>query len=164
VGKQVPGGLYLAAMPVTIRSAAGFKHCGPEGQESKIVEDAMTKSVPDWLRNRCPEPTDWRAITRLVSVILLLANLGIMLAALVKYHVWSIMQGRLLFPSFFGFLAVFAVGADRVERTRWGSKPLRWTMASLCVLFMIYLFGEIVTTAVLRLDPGIKQYLKTMAA
>jgi hypothetical protein len=51
VGKQVPGGLYLAAMPVTIRSAAGFKHCGPEGQESKIVEDAMTKSVPDWLRN-----------------------------------------------------------------------------------------------------------------
>lgn len=67
-----------------------------------------------------------------------------MVAALATYHVWSIiMQGRLLFPSLFGILAVCAVGIEQAERTKLGGSALKVCMPVLSALFVSYLIGEI---------------------
>jgi len=115
-------------------------------------------------RFRSDNQQDCHALTRYAATGLLIANLGIMIAALVKYHVCSIMQGRLLFPSFFGILAVFAVGTEQMGRNQWGSRLLKFSVAALCVLFVTYLLGEIAVTVVQRFMPGVKEYLKAIAA
>ena len=121
----------------------------------------LTRNAPSLLRRfRLEHPGDCRAFMISTSVGLLTANLGIMLAAVVRYHVWSIMQGRLLFPSFFGIVAAFAVGVERVERIKWGERLLRFCITALCVLFVTYLVSEIGATVVLRYLPAAKDYLR----
>ena len=94
---------------------------------------------------------------------LFLGNLGLLVAAVAKYHVCSIMQGRLLFPSIFGGLAAFSVGVDKLDRSRSGSLVLRVCMMSLAALFLLYLGGENVFLLLSRFLPGFKSVLKTWA-
>lgn len=125
----------------------------------------LTMSAPALAHNfSLNNSIDGRKLTLYAAVGLLAGNLGIMLAALAKYHVCSIMQGRLLFPSFFGLLAVVAAGIEQVERTRWATRLLRVSMSALCVLFISYLSGEIALTSVLRFLPESKEYLHSIAA
>jgi 4-amino-4-deoxy-L-arabinose transferase-like glycosyltransferase len=91
---------------------------------------------------------------------LLVGNLAIMLMALAKYHVWSIMQGRLLFPSFFALLAIFSIGLQQAETNRAGASIMRICMSSLSTLFLIYLFGEIGFQVISHRLPGLKEHLK----
>lgn len=125
----------------------------------------LTKRIPAFLqRSGESDVTIARAVGTYAAVGLLFANFGIMLAALAKYHVWSIMQGRLLFPSFFGILVLFAAGINKIETTRMGSRILKISMSTLCILFIGYLAGEIAGTIILRFMPGVKEYLRTMVA
>jgi hypothetical protein len=142
---------YVFALVPTAVFAAGF--------------GLLLRRAPGLLRRfRLDNQNDCQGLTKYAVAGLLIANLGIMLAALVKYHVWSIMQGRLLFPSMFGILVVFSTGVELTERTKWGDWLLKISMAALCILFLAYLFGEIGIQVIFRFMPGVKEYLKTVAA
>ena len=78
-----------------------------------------------------------------VAVFLLLANCALLFAAIVKLHDWSIMQGRLLFPSIIGVIGAFAAGVEIVCRNARAASVLNFSMISLVVLFGFYLLGEI---------------------
>jgi 4-amino-4-deoxy-L-arabinose transferase-like glycosyltransferase len=56
--------------------------------------------------------------TTYVSLAVFLANLALLLGSVAKYHVWSIMNSRLLFPALFGALVAFAAGAELLGRWR----------------------------------------------
>jgi hypothetical protein len=109
-------------------------------------------------------PTHQQTLSTYALLGLFLGNLGIMVAALAKYHVWSIMQGRLLFPSFFPMLATFAAAEESVERTQRGRRALEIVMLLLTSLFLAYLCGEMALQVVLRFLPAIKPYLRALAA
>jgi 4-amino-4-deoxy-L-arabinose transferase-like glycosyltransferase len=104
--------------------------------------------------------TEQDAIAAYALTGMLAGNLAIMLVALAKYHVWSIMQGRLLFPSFFTLLLIFSIGLEKAETTRAGASILKICMSSLSTLFLIYLFGEIGVQVISHRLPGLKEYLK----
>jgi 4-amino-4-deoxy-L-arabinose transferase-like glycosyltransferase len=88
-------------------------------------------------------PEDQRLLTLYVAVAGLLTVLVMMLFALTKYHVWSIMQGRFLFPVLFGGLAAFAVGVETVSRFRIAAIALQVAMVLLVGLFGLYYASEI---------------------
>jgi 4-amino-4-deoxy-L-arabinose transferase-like glycosyltransferase len=104
--------------------------------------------------------TDRDALAAYALTGMLAGNLAIMLVALAKYHVWSIMQGRLLFPSFFALLVIFSIGLQKSETTRAGASIMRICMSSLSTLFLIYLFGEIAFQVISHRLPGLKEHLK----
>jgi hypothetical protein len=70
--------------------------------------------------------------------LIFIANFGLLLAVLMKYHVWSIMQGRLLFPSIVGALGTFGAGATALLRTRISALTLKGSMYLLIALFGVY--------------------------
>lgn len=96
-----------------------------------------------------------------VAAAMLGANVALIIAALVKYHVWALMQGRYLFPSFAGALAIFAVGVEMLDRTRYGSAILKSSMIALMALFGLYLASEIGYLVLHMLSPGIKLLIKS---
>jgi len=104
----------------------------------------LVKGSPRFLRSFDHTTHEDRQLLNLYAVVgLFLANFALIFAAVLKYHVWSIMQGRLLFPSLFGMLAAFGVGAEIVERRRRPARALKLCMISLTGLFLVYLSGEI---------------------
>jgi hypothetical protein len=62
------------------------------------------------------------------------------LPALMKYHVWSIVQARYLFPAMFGCLVTFGAGVEIVERHRAASIALAVSMTALAGIFLLF-FG-----------------------
>lgn len=123
---------------------------------------ALMKQGPSLARLRIDDEVQAGVVTTYATAALLLANLAIMLTAVGKYHVWSIMQGRLLFPSCFGMLAVMSVGIERLEHSARCRRMLNVSIAALCVLFVMYLLGEMGLQVILRFLPGVKAYLRTM--
>lgn len=99
-----------------------------------------------------------------VASALLFGNLALIVASLVKYHAWSIMQGRLLFPCLAGGLAIFAVGVETLDKARYGSVVLRSSMIVLMVLFGLYFASEIGYVTLKALDPGVKPFMKTLVS
>ena len=74
---------------------------------------------------------------------LLILFTGLMfLPAMLKYHVWSVVQARYLFPAMFACLVAFAEGMRIVERWAW----MRWVVAvcmwGLAGLFVIFFATE----------------------
>ncbi len=84
-----------------------------------------------------------------MAVCLLLSNCVLLFAAVLKYHVWSIMQARLLFPSMMGFIGAFGAGVEIVCRKARVASMLNISMISLAVLFGLYLLSEIAHQIVL---------------
>ncbi len=89
-----------------------------------------------------------------VAVCLLLSNLGLMLAAVFKHHVWSVMGARLLFPSMIGIVGAFAVGVDLFSTK--AATISKISMVSLTVLFGLYLSSEVSYQMAIRYLPVIK--------
>jgi len=124
---------------------------------------ALFRRLPNLLRRfRADDQSDAQALIVSSAMFLLIANLGILLAAVTKYHCWSIMQGRLLFPSFFGILAVFACGVELAERIKWSGWLLKFSVSALCVLFGAYLLGEIGVTLIYPHRTEVRGYVKTI--
>ena len=85
-----------------------------------------------------------------VAVGLLLANVVLLFAAVLKYHVWSIMQARLLFPSMMGIIGAFGAGVEIVCRKARASSALNTSIILMGVLFGLYLSSEIARQIVLN--------------
>jgi 4-amino-4-deoxy-L-arabinose transferase-like glycosyltransferase len=98
---------------------------------------------------------DQRLLAVFVTVAFLFGNLALILAVALKYHVWTLMQGRLLFPSFCGLLIPFGVGvaafagndrapADPPARAFLPARViLQGAMLALLVCFGLYFSSEI---------------------
>jgi 4-amino-4-deoxy-L-arabinose transferase-like glycosyltransferase len=108
------------------------------------------------------EADDRRRMGVYVAAMLLGVNTALIVATLVRYHVWSLMQGRYLFPSFAGLVSIFAVGVELIEGRRAASVILRCSMIVLMTLFGLYFSSEIGYLVLYRFDPGIKDLIKSM--
>jgi 4-amino-4-deoxy-L-arabinose transferase-like glycosyltransferase len=86
---------------------------------------------------------DQRLLVGFVAVMFLLGNLLLIIAVALKYHVWTLMQGRLLFPSFCGLLVPFGVGASELALKSPASMVLKVAMVALVACFFLYFASEI---------------------
>jgi 4-amino-4-deoxy-L-arabinose transferase-like glycosyltransferase len=86
-----------------------------------------------------------------VAVCLLASNCVLLFVTVLKYHVWTIMQSRLLFPSMMGIIGAFEAGIEIVRRNTKVMSMLNISMFSLVVLFSLYLLSEVGHQIVLRL-------------
>ena len=84
-----------------------------------------------------------------VAVGLLLSNVALLFAAVLKYHVWSIVQARLLFPSMMGIIGAFGAGVEIVCRNARASSALNTSIILMGLLFGLYLSSEIARQIVL---------------
>ena len=79
-----------------------------------------------------------------VTVLFLFGNLALIIAVALKYHVWSLMQGRLLFPSFCGFAGTLWCRGQRVCRKDPShARALKVAMLALLACFCLYFASEI---------------------
>ena len=87
-------------------------------------------------------PTDSASLARLVCVLLMLFTGLMFVPAVVKYHVWSIVQARYLFAAMFGCLVTFGAGVEIAERYRVARYSLAACMFALTGVFLIYFVLE----------------------
>ena len=93
-----------------------------------------------------PEPSASsrdRFIYEISLLLTLLVNFFLILAAGWRYDVWSIFQGRLLFPSYFALLLAFNAGMEWAESSRLGTNLIRCLMVALIALFLAYFIVEV---------------------
>ena len=86
-------------------------------------------------------------------LLTLLLNFGLIVAAGHKYDMWSVFQGRLLFPSYLGVLILLGQGLILVRRAPILDRLARRLLALLLIGFVIYLAGEIVISYLDPVDP-----------
>jgi len=79
------------------------------------------------------------------SILLLIFFLNLLLIVAVgwKYDVWSVFQGRLLFPSYFALLLAFNAGMEWAESSRLRINVVRGFMSALIALFLVYILVEV---------------------
>jgi hypothetical protein len=91
---------------------------------------------------------------------MLAANAAVIIGAVAHYHVWTLMQGRYLFPAIVGVLATFSVGVEIWDRMKLGSVVMKWSIFVLIALFGLYFGIEIGYLVLNMVDPGIKAMVK----
>jgi hypothetical protein len=107
----------------------------------------LVREAPRALTTADPRRADdARRLALYAAVAFLLVNAAMLLGTVAKYHIWSVMQGRLLFPSAVGLLGAFAVGAAALRESRAATALLGTAVWTLVVLFVLYLAGEIGAT------------------
>jgi hypothetical protein len=115
----------------------------------------LLKNAPQLITRFLPSrKDDGHALVSLTSVFFLLGNLALILSVAVKYHIWSVMGARLIFPSFCGLLAAFGNGAGALSEYNVIDKTLRVAMISLVVCFGLYFASEIAYQILHLLVPG----------
>jgi len=79
------------------------------------------------------------------GVLLLTFLLNFLLIVTVgwSFDVWSVFQGRLLFPSFFPLLLAFNAGMEGANHSRLVANLIRCLMAALIALFLVYIIVEV---------------------
>jgi 4-amino-4-deoxy-L-arabinose transferase-like glycosyltransferase len=79
------------------------------------------------------------------GVLLLTFLLNFLLIVTVGWSsdVWSVFQGRLLFPSFFPLLLAFNAGMEGADHSRLLANLMRCLMAALIALFLVYIIVEV---------------------
>lgn len=97
-----------------------------------------------------------------VSVFLLLSNWALMLSALLKYHVWTIIQARLWFPTITGAIVAFGAGIESIHHKVIATSVLKISMASLIVLFGLYLSSEVAYLFLVGYIPTLKGILMSL--
>ena len=140
--------IYLIALVPTACFALGFL--------------SLLLRLPSFIKafDRSSE-NDRRMMGVYVAAALLAANAAVIVLAVARYHVWSLMQGRYLFPSIAGLLVVFSAGVENLNRTKYGYVTLKASMIVLMALFGLYLSSEIGYLVLSMIDPGIKALLKS---
>jgi hypothetical protein len=82
---------------------------------------------------------DRRSAIVAASLLMLLSNLAIVIAAGVRYDVWTCFQSRLCFPSMFSAMVLFGCGAELLPvRARWlrfAIYALCWATVACCLLY-----------------------------
>jgi hypothetical protein len=79
------------------------------------------------------------SLMRYLSALLILFTGLMFVPAMLKYHVWSVVQARYLFPAMFACIAVFAEGMRVASRARPALSVCMWVLAA---LFAVYFASE----------------------
>jgi hypothetical protein len=124
--------IYLAALCPTLLMLVGATRIGMRALAIGARTEAQ-KSVHT--RDRF----DYEGILLLTFLL----NFLLIVAVGWRSDVWSVFQGRLLFPSFFPLLLAFNGGMEWAESSRPRSNVIRCLMAVLIVLFLVYVIVEI---------------------
>src|SRR5262245_22373001 len=134
--------IYLVALCPTLLMLAGVVRIGRSAMRFGFW------SLPE---------SDQQARDRLVyegSLLLtLLLNFFLILAVGWRYDVWSVFQGRLLFPSYFALLLAFTAGMEWAEASRLLSLIIRCLMIALIALFLAYLIVDISLSILYPVNP-----------
>jgi 4-amino-4-deoxy-L-arabinose transferase-like glycosyltransferase len=86
-------------------------------------------------------------------LLTLLLNFFLILAVGWRYDVWSVFQGRLLFPSYFALLAAFSAGMEWAESSRLLTHGIRCMMTALIALFLAYLIVDVWLSILYPVNP-----------
>jgi 4-amino-4-deoxy-L-arabinose transferase-like glycosyltransferase len=100
-----------------------------------------------------------RLLWEFVMISMLIANFALLVAVIYKYHVWGVMQSRLLFPSIVGGLIAFGNGVTFANESRFLAIILKNSMLVLVALFFVYLSSEIGIQILIKLEPALKALL-----
>jgi 4-amino-4-deoxy-L-arabinose transferase-like glycosyltransferase len=122
--------IYLAALCPTLLMLVGATRIG-----MRALGNGAWAGIPKSARNRF----DYEGILLLTFLL----NLLLIVAVGWRSDVWSVFQGRLLFPSFFALLLAFNAGMEWAEPSRLLANLTRCLMATLVALFLIYIIVEV---------------------
>ena len=101
-------------------------------------------------------------IMRYVAVLVLSALCLFLAAAVLRYHVWSMPVGRLLFPALFSILVVFSKGVE-VFRSNWRvMAALMFNMRALAAVFVVYFLTEYSLVVLREWFPGLRTLIKAL--
>ena len=133
--------IYIAALCPTFLMLVGATRTGIAAFKSGFSRHDVT--------------TEERARSDFEGVILLIFFLNLLLIVAVgwKYDVWSVLQGRLLFPSYFALLLALNNGMEWAASSRSKIIVARTFMGTLITLFILYLSVEVWLTSVFPVSP-----------
>ena len=86
-------------------------------------------------------------------MLTLLLNFFLILAVGWRYDVWSVFQGRLLFPSYFALLLAFSSGMEWAEASRLLTLLIRCLMIALIALFLAQLIVDVWLSILYPVNP-----------
>ena len=95
-----------------------------------------------WIASLRPGKLEGAELMNWIGALLILLTGLMFLPAVMKYHVWSIVQARYLFPVMFSGVAVFAKGMEIVEHGVSARRVLAVCMWLLAALFLFYFGSE----------------------
>ena len=96
----------------------------------------------------------YAAVLALSGICLLVAT------AAVLYHIWSMAQGRLLFPAIVGILVAFSKGIEVFRGSRRTMAVLMFDMRCLTALFLVYFLMEYSLIVLRDWFPGLRTLIK----
>ena len=133
--------IYIAALCPTFLIVVGTVRTGIAVLKSAFSgHDVTTEERPR---------TDFESVVLLI----LLLNLLLIVAVGWKYDVWSVLQGRLLFPSYFALLLALNNGMEWAATSRAKITVAHIFMAALIALFVVYVAVEVWLTSVFPVSP-----------
>jgi 4-amino-4-deoxy-L-arabinose transferase-like glycosyltransferase len=97
-----------------------------------------------------------RLLWQVVMLSSLIGNFALLIVVVSKYHVWSVMEARLLFPSIVGGLVAFSNGVTIANEFRIFDRILKSAMLMLVALFLLYLSSEVGICILTELEPKLK--------
>jgi Dolichyl-phosphate-mannose-protein mannosyltransferase len=86
-------------------------------------------------------------------LLILLLNFFLILAVGWSYDVWSVFQGRLLFPSYIALLLAFSAGMEWAQSSPPLTRVIRWLMTLLIALFLAYLIVDVLLALLYPVNP-----------
>ncbi|MDP2605721.1 MAG: glycosyltransferase family 39 protein [Deltaproteobacteria bacterium] len=122
--------IYLVALCPTILMVIGAARLG---KESFTLGYSTMSS----------EPAQDRAVYQGVVIFILLLNFLLIMAAGWRYDLWSVFQGRLLFPSYVAILLALHAGMQWAAISQLWSRIVRCLMTALLGLFVAYFVVEV---------------------
>ena len=130
--------IYLVALCPTLLMLMGSTRMGMAAIRSGSEPDADTRN---------------RLVYEGSLLLTLLLNLFLILAIGWRYDVWSVFQGRLLFPSYFALLLAFSAGMEWAESSRLLTHVIRWLMIALIALFLAYFIVDVWLSILYPVNP-----------
>jgi hypothetical protein len=94
-----------------------------------------------------------RNVFEATLLLTLLLNVLLVISVGWIYDVWSVFQGRLLFPSYLALLMALNAGLEWTESSPIKTKLIRWLLMALYVLFVAYFLIEFWLAGVYPANP-----------
>ena len=125
----------------------------------------LLKRLPKFLTSFDPSSTkDQRLFVTYVSVLFFCGNLSLLVLTTMKYHVWSVMQARLLFPSFSGLLLPFGLSVGELRKYKGATTIFKCSMRFLIACFGLYFVSEIFYRIIVIFIPSIGAVAKRFSS
>ena len=106
--------------------------------------------------------TDRLLIMNYVAVLAAAALFLFVVAGALRYHIWSVPVGRLLFPALFGVLVAFGKGIEMFCSSLRAMAALRIDMGALGAVFLVYFLMEFALVLLREWLPGLRTAINAL--